>query len=415
MGVCLEDCLQHDPRWDPQIEERELYYASVVSATGLPVSHVHGILTSLAQEGEATRCYGQYQVAGVLGVLAVRGNEEALHALRHEVRRGPAWRACVEELAERLEPNQWMPLGDQLFARLDDPEVEELAEEHLGYEPWQAWSESVARYSTALESQAEAAPPQAKALLVKPRTDMPTQRLLEIVEQRNWIKIGRILAHRKRREDASTLIHAVRTGTALQRAVALKGLEALGDGSVLEDALGMVQDEAFRIARHSALRYLASLPPELTLERARSWARKPWPLRLAGQAVLERHATEADTAMLRGALRDGMDQEDMYLACFAVDALARIHARQAQPELRAYYETTPYAFGRWRVAKALAQIEDDFARTTAIECLHDCESSARLVGISHVDRAAPGVCERLDWLGKDPAEDEEVSQAASTS
>jgi hypothetical protein len=410
----LAECLRRDPRWDGQVETRELYYAEVATAVAMPAAEIHEILRELAGAGDETRFYGQYQVAGVLGVLAARGSQDALGALVAEVREGKAWHAAAEELADRSPQTTWEPLGHALFARLSDEEVAELAADRYKLDPWSTWEESIDRYKEAVEAAeqshehpAERVPPARKA-----DTSLSTRELLQIVERRNWMKIGRVLESRRDPADRGVLLDAVRTGTSDQKGVALWGLRAIGDASLLDDVVDIVRDAEHVMLRRLALRYLAALPPELTLPRARRWLQEPWPVPLAGREVLEQHATIEDEDLLRETLTSAMANDDMYSACFAVDALACFDAKRTQPEIRGFYESTPYSYGRWRAARALARIEDDFPRATAVECLYDCESHGRLLGLEHADRSLPGVQDRIAALAADPAESSEVTAEA---
>jgi HEAT repeat protein len=242
---------------------------------------------------------------------------------------------------------------------------------------------------------------------------MTTPELVAIAEPRNWSNVARVLERRKHPEDAPVLLDAVRQGTPHQRSVALRVLSALGDARALDDAVAIVKDPKLPLLRTMALDYIGSLPPATTLDRARQWIEEPWPLALAGQAVLERHATRDDLPVLRERLTTAFAQEDVYRACFAVDALGRLGALEALPELRHFYEATASSYGRWRAAQALARIEGDFAGRTAIECLYDCEPSTRLLGIQHAART-PEVVDRVRRLAADPAEDRAVVEAART-
>ena len=413
----LAECLRHDPRWDAQVETRKLYYADVATAVDMPIAEIHQILRELVSAGDEMRFRGQYQVAGVLGVLATRGDREALDALVAEVCEGQAWHAAADELGDRCHPEIWAPLGGVLFARLSEDEVMRLAEDRYKLDPWGTWESSNDRYRAAVQAAeqslagrtTEKAPPARKA-----DTRLSTQALLGIVEQRNWVKIGRVLEDRQDPSDRDALIHSVRDGSGFQKAVALQGLRAMGDTSLLDEVVDVVRDADFVMARRQALRYLAALPPALTLERARGWLQEPWPVSLVGREILEHHATIDDQQLLRETLATAIAEPDMYSACFAVDALACFDATGAHAEIREFYETTPYAYGRWRAARALARFEDDFGGRTAIECLHDCEPRGRLLGIEHAKLTSPEARERVGVISGDPAEDERVGDAART-
>lgn len=415
---CVARCLRYDMRWDAQVEARTLYYADAATAAQLPINDIHAILQEVADAPDEDRFYNDDLVATVLGILALRGSDAACDALAYEVRSGAAWLAAAPVLERWFPEERWLPLGEVLFARLTDEEVKDFAEERHWGEPWASWMEVVPRFRDAVEvfeAQLDVVSREEldRGPRVRPDTSMSTARLLEIVEQRTRIKIGNILTHRKRPEDAPLLRQVAADGNEFQRAVALVGLGALDDPGGVEAALVLIGTPEFRPHRSAALRYLACLSPQYTLERARRWLDEPFPLRLAGQRVLERHATIDDLTMLRGTLSEALASDDMYRACFAIDALGCFDAPEAEEELRTFYEETPYAYGRTRAARALARIEGDFAQGTAIECLYDCEPSTRMLGIEHADRTIDGVTARIAQIADDPAERDDVVEMAS--
>jgi hypothetical protein len=163
--------------------------------------------------------------------------------------------------------------------------------------------------------------------------------------------------------------------------------------------------------RNGYLRYLEALPPTMTLARARAWFSEPWPLRLAGEHILARHAMPEDRPTLEDAGSAALAAGDMYRLCSCVDALAVIGAPESLPLLLTIYGEAPYSYARRRVIRALAQHSNDpSVRAHLVEALWDCEADSRLYGCAalRADDAPP----RLAELATDPLEDSDVRAAA---
>jgi len=414
--VALEACLRHDPRWDRQVEDRDLYYATVATACGFPVEEIGRLLGEYSSDPEPVHGVGPYPVEGVLGVLALRGNGVAMERLAREVREGPAWETSADALAWRLPVEAWRALGGPLFARLADEEVTNLAQARgQSLDPWQTWATSEGRYREAVAAMHPLrSKPQPRGRAVRADTALTTSALLAIVDAQNWIQVSRVLERRAGDGEEALFREAFCTGSPHQRAVALRVLASRRDPGAIEEALEFVRDRPSVLLQDEAFRYLEALPAEATLERARAWYREPWPLSLVGERVLERNATVEDLASVRAALAAAMGPDDVYRACSACKILGRIGDPDGMQEVRAFYESTPYSYGRGLAARALARIDPGFSGRTAIECLYDCEAVTRLLGVEHADPAVPGVAARLSAMAEDLAEKPEQRGAASS-
>ncbi|MEV0708466.1 hypothetical protein [Nocardia aurea] len=80
--------------------------------------------------------------------------------------------------------------------------------------------------------------------------------------------------------------------------------------------------------------------------------------------------------------------------------------------VEAIFDSTVYSYLRERCAKTTSRLSSAFARERAVECLDDCESGTRRVGITHADLSIRGVRERLGRIAEDPTEDDDNRQAA---
>jgi hypothetical protein len=137
------------------------------------------------------------------------------------------------------------------------------------------------------------------------------------------------------------------------------------------------------------LRYLEELPPAISLPLARAWFLEAWPLSLAAERILAKHAAPDDRPMLIEAGAAALESSDMYRLCSIVDALARAGPDDALPLLIEIYERTSYSYARRRVISAMARcrgIPD--AHRYLEEALWDCESDARAVACRAVDQTS---------------------------
>ncbi|MAQ14968.1 MAG: hypothetical protein CMN30_09260 [Sandaracinus sp.] len=88
----LLHCILHDPRWDPQLEERASYYAELAIELRLAVDP----LAPAIREGGPAGSGGL--AADVSMEMAVRGRADALEALRAELRH-EGWLLALDALA----------------------------------------------------------------------------------------------------------------------------------------------------------------------------------------------------------------------------------------------------------------------------------------------------------------------------
>lgn len=98
--------------------------------------------------------------------------------------------------------------------------------------------------------------------------------------------------------------------------------------------------------------------------------------------------------------------------CGLVDALDRLGHTPCVETVEAMFDSTVYSYLRERCAVTTSRLSPAFARERAIECLDDCESGTRLVGITHADLSIREVRERLGRIAEDPTEDDDNRQAA---
>lgn len=68
------------------------------------------------------------------------------------------------------------------------------------------------------------------------------------------------------------------------------------------------------------------------------------------------------------------------------------------------FDGTVYSYLRTRCAAASALLSPDFAEHRAIECLDDCESETRALGVTHASDRMPMVRERIRGMAEDVTE-----------
>lgn len=342
-----------DPRWDRQVESREEYYAGILLALGCEVGPLVEALVGRDEDQV-------WLIRGVLMQLAWRGHLGALAALVDRVRRG-----VDEDL-----------LGDF---------------EHL------AGAERAAQLA---------------ALAGRPFTPLPPR-------PPPWRPPLELI------EGIDALAELVRgptgPGPIPRKLQAARRLGALDHGDLLPDAeaflraecgLTLAQRHGRHVQRRAWLLYLEALPSARTLALARAWFDQPWPLSLAAEKILVRHAEPDDRPTLEAACARALAEHDTYRLCSTLEALDGLAAPESIALLVEVYDTTDYAWARERACAALLAHRDHAdAQARLVEGLWDCESSTRALACEGV--SASRRSERLRELADDPFEHEDVREAAA--
>ncbi|WP_370423743.1 hypothetical protein AB8O64_35325 [Streptomyces sp. QH1-20] len=357
----VHDCVRHDWRWD-SVDDRHLYLARLYQELALPPATLAGLLAGDEDDCErATR---------VLELLALSGSTEAREILRGDIGEGEHWVDVLESVADVWPVEWWDDLADIARVRL-------TGEERLlqGSKPWARWA-----------------------------TGAPTT-----------------VAHPPR-------LHAIEGGSTGRRLLSILADTDSTDG-----------------AKAQALRTLAGRPPEpgllplvaglgtadgerplpwltraverlgvLAVPEAREWAaaERPW-LSWTGIVVLADHG---DTQDIPALVQELTTHEETHRWCGpdrVATGLARFGqaAADAAPILRRFWLRTPHSHERPAYLKALAAIEPVGLDQAYTESLWDCETNARLLGVTSAPDL-PHVRQRLTQLRDDPMEEHEVRAAA---
>lgn len=423
-----------DPRWDRQIESRAGHYAALLHALGADPGP---LAVRIAEVGARTEgdSWDAWLPIEVLARLADRGDARAAGMLADAIADGPLWRASLdavaavggEALLRRTIPTAAI---HQLVARVSAQELAEAIREPD--DPLAAWLSEVPalRFVAARDSGDAPRTLDGPAEWVAGRIRVPpssvdasmsTEELLTHTEPAALRRIVEILDQRRDEATTARLVRAVDERNPRQALMALSALGRRGCQDFVDLAEGHLRAltaEPPAVGRRDPMflgysRYLAALPPEAVLTRARGWFDEEWPLGNVGQNVLARHATEDDLPLLHTAGAAALAAGEMYRLCSILEALTTVGSVRSLNVLCAAYEGAPYSWARQRALEGLARLPGETSAQAAMhEALWDCEEESRCVACTHVDRALPGVRSRLRALANDPFEEAEVRDAA---
>lgn len=427
----LLDCVLHDPRWDRQVESREDYYARLMIATSTDVTELHRRIVDSDRPDDADL----WLPIGVLAAMCRRGSEVARAAIADAVRRGGAqWRACLDALEGAG--------GRELIGEVLAPEDVDALVGHVGVDeladamtvvraPWDEWATRVPalRFVAQASARPEVATSRPVAWIASRIRGPEIPEQLATLSSAALLALASVPGARRelsielaRRSDAETrrlLISAATSGSPDERQVALRALGLMGRLDFLDAAEAHLRREATEPTKHAHpgrtafLRYIEALPAESTLPFARRWLFEPWPLSLAAELVLARHATPEDRSSLEEAGRAALDVSDMVRLSSIVDAIGVAGPDASVPFLIETYERVPYSYARCRVVNAMSRCEGfESVERHLEEALWDCESESRRIACETVDESKPRVRGVLEEIAGDPFEEEVVRDAA---
>jgi hypothetical protein len=430
----LFECITHDPRWDSQIEDRSDFYARLCIATEMSLAALTEYLriTPDGREGETALA------VSTLGRMAELGSGDAINVLREYVTYGPLWDHALGLLASMSDKGVVEGLAEAVCARfetgkqMDDSSYYDIYSSYSSLMPlWKVWSETQPCIAKLMNEVDEIRSGYRKHIGTDPDYKaLSVEELLDAARPHNRRHIEKVLLSRLRHSDVKLYVQAFDAENVFAWRIAFNCLEAMKRAKsyyerILNRIVGYLEaakDEAVRGPKISACdAILRQLPPEMTLQVARRWySSGEWRLQLAGEEVLERHATPEDIdralATLEAARNDAVPYySDLYRACGALEILARMSNVGPLPEVEAAFVEMGYSFGRKRAAQAMrANAPEWFAETYAYECLWDCEEETRQLGCEGVSLAVTGARERLRYLAGDPFEVDMVREAAAS-
>ncbi|MFC4615721.1 hypothetical protein ACFO3K_13430 [Cellulomonas algicola] len=338
------ECLRHEPRWDPQVDERGEYYARLVLRLGIPVHAIpfdrddpdvtrgvpFEVLVALASEGSAA-------AAAVLHTYFESADE-------------PDWGA-VDDVWRDGGPAARDGLVDVVLGRIGDADLAAVVTRFEGG-PWAAWAEHP-RVAVALAREVR-----------EPwrRPDLGDRTTAELHD----IALGPVTGERRWASD-----ELARRGDLI--------LLDLAERTDLRDGNGAMPWLGSSVVRLGG----AALP------RARAWARgdDEW-LRHLGRRVVGAHGTAADADDVLAWFEAAVSVEDWCATEGFAECLGRLrHVPSAVP-IRHAWEVTPHSLARTRYLPALVAI--DGGASEVDEAVDDCESLTRRAARAAMKRVSSG-------------------------
>ncbi|WP_344661294.1 hypothetical protein [Catenulispora subtropica] len=350
-GDAVYECVIVDPRWDRQVETRDVYLAALVRELALPLVPLEQHLAAF--DGDDPDDVGL--LLDVLALLASAGAPDAVEVMRHYVRNGKHWNAAVNALAfvDAAEaPGVRDDLIDEAVACRTDDELQEVVD--TGDDSWmRGLLERDLRIRGFYDDGDESRHP-AKAAGAGCR---------------QWL---RTIAEAPRNE----LLQQVTQGSCSRR-WALEELGRRGDGSVLD----LIEDPSL----HNPAGWIPGAPQALghlgaaAVPRARLWLSRQDVTAELGLRVLAGSGDYTDVPVLVAALRNALDDESWCFAEIPAEGLGRLQVSEALPLLSAAWEQTAHSYARGPFLTALHRCVPEAAQTTAAadEGLSDCEPTVR--------------------------------------
>jgi len=381
----VRSCLEADPRWDTDLDDRADYYAVLGISGDVDVA----VLEALARDeprGDGPDP-GPSPVLNVLARTAARGNTEAISALRRYIETGRYWEWVIPWLLPEGQPTRtspgWPEWVDGLAPLLCErfPTVELMSEALKDAwsvtptdAPWDEWRTAYPLIGAALEATTDSHQHPAAH---DRYADAPTSELLALEKAKLARRVARVLASRTGDEDVQLMLRAAEDPSLPMHVAAVNALATQQHTEVLPAVL-KVSDETGRGITRVVLPYAA------TRATATEWLTGGARTRRAAAAnAIGAHAIDDDVRLITAELSRELDQGlsgDQYVVCSLAEALGRHPGHGPYRELDRAFSEMPYSFGRRYVVNAIAATDPQFPDKLAIDCLWDCEPAVRATG-----------------------------------
>lgn len=417
----LLQCIEHDPRWDPQLEDRQRYYARLAIELNVCPSSVAAIYrTNPSYETDVPSL-----AAWVLAELAARGSTEA-RAEVSTLLRSPDWRSIFSTVVEmESEYNMVILTNTELMKaskNLDDHELEDLIDpyDERRLERWAALSARHHRIAASVRRRHDERMQEHADTM--PDASMSTEALLRQLSPQTYLNTIPLLESRRDSASVELLIAATRSSDRFVIGAAFRVLGRQHNTTILNEVCrALKRDPGGPTSKSTALRpfyfrYLEGLPGFVTLPLAREWLNSPGARSMAAHRLLERHATQAERAMVEDTLLAALDDPGapgIDTACSMIDALASIADPRSTDLLKRAFYQLPYCQARPRVLKALKASGSEAGVDLGRESLWDSNDEVRELAMTLV-KCDPVVAARIREMSLDPCEYEEVREAART-
>ena len=402
----LMTCLAVDPRWDSQVEDRASYYAELCIALTVSASQVdpRGIA-----DDDARRLR-----FAVLAELARRDDREAIAILQDSVQPGPDADALVWDLTQLPQGLGLVGMEQVFVDRFGPDELAELIGDTRSRLPWDGWAEQSAVIAGAVAVADARKEPRPRSRPAPPALDGPLESILAF----DWGPVPKALVHRMINMATATEIDLLRR-TAVgswspARGLALQLLGKRRDPFAIDIAAQTFATNTTGRERSASSRYMRDLDAAVTLPLARDWIVSDDDRSGIAATVMAMHSESEDVPAIRAAFSRAWERDWMYEICSLVEALGRHPDHGPFPELQMVFTDVAYSYARRRAARSMAAVDPDFSTLFADECLWDCETETRLVGIEASQLDDRIARPRINVLAADEAEDEAVRTAAAT-
>jgi hypothetical protein len=390
----LLDCLRHDPRQHPALEERCRFFAELLVATNLPVAAVvETLATSPAPE---------------LGQAVLAGAFRLGHAPAIDLLADPATpTALLEGITAELWAREWA-------VRTELPERAAAA--------WLRLSLGEADCAVARRPR-----PSASAMATLSVTE-----LLELARDERNAPRNRLVGELCARDDEALrqqLLTTARSDVIYGRVrLAARVLGLLGDERLLplaEELFGredLVADARRRLTGLERMRraccaeYVQFLPEVRALNLARSYHGRGGYFTTVAGTILRELATAADRNRLESFVAAHRNDHDALAVLDELDALGRLADPGSAPLLAAVAADSSYSQARRRAVAALAAMPGVCAEPPASalleEALWDCEDETAAVAVAFLPQLDAAAIARVQRLAVHPLAAEELRARA---
>ena len=257
------------------------------------------------------------------------------------------------------------------------------------YEPWATLAQKSERIEKNLQKAVKRDPHQLPSSTEL--ASMTAKQLLDLVDEKNWHKLNKAIAHVVTPSDLGLLKDNTSIDRPFVADVALAGLAKLATDDMFDWLREFWQSNPKMrgFIRRQVRKIMISLSPKLTLPLARELLfHEEGHERFLAEKLFEAHAREEDIPILRDAIKQASqdDNANCYRLCNLVDAFGHFPDIGPTPELVDVFVEFRYSYGRGCAANAINVTNPSlFRERFATECLWDCENRTRVLGA----RSAP--------------------------
>ncbi|MFL6114502.1 MAG: hypothetical protein ACJ786_24585 [Catenulispora sp.] len=363
------ECVITDMRWDRLVDQRDSYFAALITRLDLPVAPIEQHLFAYGGDDAEPVEFA----LSVLALLPMVGRFDAAATLRKYAIEGRHWATALEAIGysgAMKVPDIWDGLAADVLARRDDDELKQAI--WCDTEPWTTYAESHPRVRRVVDD------------LKASRSREPARRQI----RQAMTEAG-----------AEDLVSRVAAGGP-ERRWALEELGRRGDRIVFdlaEDA-GLRNTAGWIPGVPHALRHFG---PE-ALPHARTWiGSDDDTLTAFGERVVAEFGNRGDAAVLLSALHRTVSAGEWCAAEIPARGLGRLGVREAADELMAAWEGTVHSLAREAFLYGLRECAPDEVGAVAVEGLFDCEPTVQR-GACEVAPDTASVRSRLRELAQDP-------------